>query len=181
MLSLLALASAILHLVLKTRFYQDKNDSGISQALRDTLSDGPTAVNFVVIFICMFGFSFTGGLTGFHLYLMWHNVTTAESFKKSVRNSSCDADDLRGLRAIWYIMTRKRPPSRITADYDGLRYPDEAAILDLIERQDEDDQVAQMSVGAPRPSIVGGRVPPASARVAKYSADQVTGKGDDIV
>lgn len=178
---MVALASAIVHLVLKTRHFQDKNDSGVSEALKDTLSDGPTAANFVIILVALLGFAFTGGLTGFHIYLMWNNVTTAESFKKSFRNASCEADDLRGLRAVAHILSQKRPPSRITSGYTGPRYLDETFILNLIAQQDEDDRVAQISGSGPRPPLVGDRVPPASARVAKLTANHLDKVTDNIV
>jgi palmitoyltransferase ZDHHC9/14/18 len=192
-LATISLASSILHLVLKTNMF--KNDATLGDALVDTLSDGPTAANFVVILVSFFGLAFTAGLCGFHLYLMWNNVTTAESFKKANRNSNSDEDEYRGLRAILYLTTVRRPPSRIAAGYDGPRYPDEAEIAALIEAQDEDDKLAQLQpqpvppppysnaayqlqkhpagsqdpIRASRPPIVG-RVAPAASRVMRLSS-----------
>jgi palmitoyltransferase ZDHHC9/14/18 len=170
-LSAVAVAAAVAHIILKTRDFQRARSLSAVDALGKTLSDGPTAANVIVIVIAALALAFTGGLTGFHLYLMWNNMTTAESFKKANRNSISDSDDLRGLRAIWHLISVKRPDSRITAGYDGPPYPDAREVAALIEAQDEDDALAlPPPAGVDRLPLTGARVPSAASRLAKLSA-----------
>lgn len=112
-LSVVAIGAASAHLVLKTRNFQNEGTPDTWNALGKTLADGPTAANLVVIAVAFLGLLFTGCLSVFHLYLMWHNMTTAESLKKSERNSTCDEDELRGFRAIWFLIKSRRPQSRV--------------------------------------------------------------------
>lgn len=106
-------------------------------AIRKALSTGPTAVNLVLIVLAFLAFLFTAGLTGFHLYLMWNNVTTAESFKRRARNHSCDQDEYRRFKAIFYLQGTTRPPSAVTQGFQGERYPFESDFLRLIDEQVE--------------------------------------------
>lgn len=194
-LATVGIGAAVTHLILKTRDFKATRQISSGEAFLKTMSDGPTAANLVVILIALFGVLFTGGLLGFHLYLMWNNMTTAESFKKANRNSASEEDDLRGPAAIWYLLTVRRPPSRITSDYNGEPYPDAREIAHLIEEQDENDALVRPRVhnnpsaaatnppppppGGPRPPLTGQRVPSASSRVADLSSGFVAkGAGD---
>lgn len=186
-LSAVAVAAAVAHLVLKTRQFTREGDGDALSAFGKTLGDGPTAANVVVIVIGLVGLLFTACLSGFHAYLMWNNVTTAESLKKSNRNSTCDEDDLRGLRAIWFLITTRRPQSRLTVGYEGDSHPDAHDIAMLIEKQEEDDALAQgqtyinpqgdhhPAMDGARPELSGERVPSAASRIAKLSENCAVG------
>lgn len=173
LLSATSIAAAILHLVFKVREFRRPEDVDLGEAFRTALGDQATAANFVVILVALFGSLFTTGLTGFHAYLMWNNVTTAESFKKANRNSACDEDDYRGLRAIIYLCTVPRPESRITADYNGPRYPDEEEIYSLIRKQIEEERQRNGSASgaAKHLGATSTRVPSALSRVIPLPTD----------
>eukprot|EP00177_Eucheuma_denticulatum_P006432 GFKZ01011732.1.p1 GENE.GFKZ01011732.1~~GFKZ01011732.1.p1 ORF type:complete len:373 (-),score=32.43 GFKZ01011732.1:786-1811(-) len=119
---------------------------GYGESLRRALS-GAVAVNLVVILICILALAFTGGLTGFHLYLMWNNVTTAESFKKRNRNGAHVHDDLRGCEAICFLQCTRRDASAVTDGYLGPAYPEEEEITRLVNQQVEEERMAQMEEG----------------------------------
>jgi hypothetical protein len=165
-----AFVTVVLHLVLKIRTYRDRPGVEYSEAIRRAIANGGTAGVFVIIPVALFGFAFAGGLTGFHLYLMWNNVTTAESFKKSDRNAFGREDDLRGPRAVFYLMTAKRPQSRIVEGYRGLRFVGEDEIANAIEKQVEMEKMAQRQPDVSLRSSASTRVPSAKSRVAELSS-----------
>lgn len=154
------IAAAVWHLVAKTAEFADGGTTPYAEALRRTLSNGPTAVNLFLIFLCILAFAFTGGLTGFHIYLMSNNVTTAESFKKSARNSAYEHDDLRGCAAIYFLQCSQRPVSAISQGFSGDPYPDYDLIQELIAKQIEEESIAQQSAPAAQAS--------SSGRMAKF-------------
>lgn len=147
--SLTGIVSSILHLVWRTSAELEADDAiGYGKALRRTLSDGATAIDLPLILLSMLVLAFAGGLTGFHLYLMGCNVTTAESFKKSNRNGAYETDDLRGCHAMLFLQCTKRPHSSVTQRFPGPKYPDEDLIAQLIAEQVEDEHVAMMHTPA---------------------------------
>jgi palmitoyltransferase ZDHHC9/14/18 len=169
-LSATAISVVVLHLVFKVRKYSNRPNLQLAQAIREAITSGGSAVVFFIIPIALFGFVFSAGLTGFHLYLMWNNVTTAESFKKSDRNAFGREDNLRGPRAVLYLMTAKRPESRIVEGHVGLRYYGEDEIASAIEKQIEMENLAQRQPDSSLLSSVSTRVPSAKSRVSELSS-----------
>lgn len=119
-----------------------------ASSIRRALGFNATAVNIVIILLCLLTLLFTGGLTGFHLYLMSNNITTAERFKKRARNSAHVEDDFRGFRAIGFLQFTRRPASALTQGFIGPAYPEEDEFLRLINDQVEEEKV-----------IMGAQVP----------------------
>lgn len=129
----------------RTEFPQDSYGSSIHRALR---SNG-TSVNIALVLICFLALLFTGGLTGFHILLMFHNVTTAESFKKRARNSTCDDDDRRGWSAMYMLQCTNRQKSALTNTHYGPAYPEEQELTILIDKQVAEEQVLHNSISPP--------------------------------
>lgn len=149
----IAIATSVLTIHWSTAdFRLEFPDESYASSLRRALS-GPIAVNLAIILLSFLAMLFTGGLTGFHLYLMSNNVTTAESFKKRNRNAAHPEDDLRGCRSIFHLQCTRRQPSAVTDGFLGPAYPDEDEILALIDAQVEEERVAQMEIGDPGLSI----------------------------
>lgn len=124
------------------------NDKGMpvpaGQALRTALSSVPIALNLLVILLSLLAFAFTGGLTGFHIYLMSNNVTTAESFKKAQRNSAYEHDDLRGCSAIYFLQCTQRPTSAISRGFSDEPYPDYEQIQNAVLQQMEEERIGRL-------------------------------------
>lgn len=154
----ISIATSVLTIHWSTADFRERfPDDTYGESLRRALS-GPIAVNLVIILISFLALLFTGGLTGFHLYLMSNNVTTAESFKKRNRNAAHPHDDFRGCYAIWYLQCTCRQPSAVTDGFLGPAYPEEDEILTLIDAQVEEERVAQMEGGGPGIPIPPPRV-----------------------
>ncbi|PXF41387.1 Protein S-acyltransferase 8 [Gracilariopsis chorda] len=126
-------------------------------SIRRSLGFKATSVNLVIILLCFLALLFTGGLTGFHLYLMSNNITTAERFKKRARNSAHPHDDYRGLRAIFFLQCTRRPASALTEGFIGPAYPEEDEYLRLIDAQVEEEK-ALLDVPVPSIPIAPPRV-----------------------
>ncbi len=146
--TLIMIVAAIWSIVLKVQFHS-KDSATTGAALRKAFGDGATSVNLFVIVLALLAFAFTGGLTGFHIYLMCNNVTTAESFKKAQRNSAHDHDDLRGCSAIMHLQCTQRPTSAISQGYNDAPYPDFDAIQRLIAEQIEDERLGRLAQSGP--------------------------------
>lgn len=158
-----AITTSVLALHYKTaEFRQAFPDHSYASSIRRALGSGGTSVNVVLILLSVLALLFTGGLTGFHLYLMSHNVTTAESFKKRSRNASQPADDLRGLRAIFYLQCTQRQESAVTHGYMGPSYPEEEELLALIAAQVREEQEAQHGTAQILPGLPPPPMPPAA-------------------
>lgn len=146
----IAIATSVLTLHWTTQSYRDQHPAeSYAQSIRRALGTGGTSVNIVLVFVSFLLLLFTGGLTGFHLYLMSHNVTTAESFKKRARNSFLPSDDLRGISAILLLQGNRRQASALTDGYLGPAYPEEHEMLALIDAQVAEERVAQAAVLQP--------------------------------
>lgn len=142
-----AIATSVLTLYFRTAQFRDPPSSNShASAIRRALSSEGTAVNLILILLCFLSLLFTGGLTGFHLYLMSNNVTTAESFKKRARNSACVEDDFRGCSAIYMLQCTRRQDSALTSAHCGPAYPEEQEFLTLIDNQVAQERVAQASM-----------------------------------
>lgn len=141
-----AIATSVLTLHWTTAHFREEfPNETYASSIRRALSSGGTAVNIGLVLLCLLSFVFTGGLTGFHIYLMANNVTTAESFKKRARNSSDPMDDLRGCAAMINLQCTKREGSALIDGLDGPAYPDEAEFVALVNAQVEEDRDAQPS------------------------------------
>lgn len=134
-----AIATSVLTIHFTTAHFRSEHpDESYASSIRRALGNRGTSVNIILVLLCFLSLLFTGGLTGFHLYLMSNNVTTAESFKKRARNSAHAHDDLRGCAAIWMLQCTTREESALTNTHIGPAYPEEQDLLTLI-----DNQVAQ--------------------------------------
>lgn len=152
----LAITASVLTLHLTTAQFRDSHpDESYASSIGRALRTNGTAVNILLVLLCFLAFLFTGGLTGFHLYLMSQNVTTAESFKKRARNSASDADDLRGCASIYMLQCTRRQDSAVTDTHAGPAYPEEEEFLRLIDAQVAEERDAQASVlNPPRVCVV---------------------------
>lgn len=146
--TLVMMVAAVWSIIIKVQFHSGGGPT-TGVALRKAFTDGATAVNLLVILLALLAFAFTGGLTGFHIYLMCNNVTTAESFKKAQRNSAHNHDDLRGCAAILYLQCTRRPTSAISQGYNDAPYPDFESIQRLIAEQIEDERLGRIAQGGP--------------------------------
>ena len=146
--TLIMMVAAVWSIILKVQIHS-ANGPVDGTALRRAFTDGATSVNLLVILLALLAFAFTGGLTGFHIYLMWNNVTTAESFKKAQRNSAYEHDDLRGCSAIMHLQCTQRPISAISQGYMDAPYPDYDEIQRLIAEQIEDERLGRIAQGGP--------------------------------
>ena len=150
----LAISASVLTLHWTTAQYRESHpDESYGESIIRALRSGGTAVNLFVVFFSFLAFLFTGGLTGFHIYLMSNNVTTAESFKKRARNSSNPNDDLRGCAAIFMLQCTTRQKSAVTDEHVGPAYPEEEHFIRLIDAQVAEERDAQASVMNP-PRVV---------------------------
>jgi len=113
------ITACIIHLVTKTVDFRNATRpvTSATSALKSTLTDGATAVQLAIIPFCFLAFLFTGGLTFFHLWLMWRNVTTAESFKRTWTVTGNPFSE-RGPRSMWALLCTSKPPSQIKESYD---------------------------------------------------------------
>lgn len=144
---ILVIAISVIVVHWSTQHFREEHPTeGYAASIRRALN-GPIAVNIVLVILAFLAMLFTGGLTGFHVYLMMNNVTTAESFKKRNRNSAHPEDDYRGCQALWYLQCTRRQKSTITDGYLGPAYPEEEEILRLIDQQVEEERLALMDTG----------------------------------
>lgn len=145
-----AITTSVLTLHSTTAHFRNSHPlESYGQSIRRALATNGTAVNMLIVLLCLLSFLFTGGLTGFHVYLMSQNVTTAESFKKRARNSSSPKDELRGCSAMFMLQGSFRQPSAVTEHRLGPAYPEETDFLNLIEAQVAEERDAQASVMPP--------------------------------
>lgn len=145
-----AIATSVLTLHFTTAHYRDEypNEPYLS-SIRRALGDRGTSVNIVLVLLCFLSLLFTGGLTGFHIYLMSNNVTTAESFKKRARNSAHPHDDLRGCAAISMLQCTRRDESALRNGHLGPAYPEEHELLALIDNQVAQERDIQPVISPP--------------------------------
>lgn len=117
--SIVVITACVIHLVTKTVDFRNATmpPTSVTSALKSTLTDGATAVQLAIIPFCFLALLFTGGLTVFHLWLMWRNVTTAESFKRTWTATGNPFPD-RGLWSMWALLCTSKPPSKIKETYD---------------------------------------------------------------
>lgn len=149
---IIAISTSVLTLHWTTQRFRDEFPAeSYAASIRRALGHDGTAVNIALITLCFLGLLFTGGLTGFHIYLMCHNVTTAESFKKRSRNSAAPHDDFRGCKAICFLQCTRREQSAVTQGFLGARYPNEAEITALIDKQVADERQALELTGTHTP------------------------------
>lgn len=147
-------------------FRVEHPEESYGQSILRALRFDGTAINIAIVVLCFLAFLFAGGLTGFHLYLMSQNVTTAESFKKRARNSAHTHDDLRGCSAMYHLQCTRRQASAVTEDHMGPAYPEESELIRLIEAQVTEERDAQASViPAPRACAVAMSESPISDAV----------------
>lgn len=147
----LVITACIIHLVTKTVDFRNATSppTSVTSALKSTLTDGGTAVQLAIIPFCFLAFLFTGGLTVFHLWLMWRNVTTAESFKRTWAATGNPFPD-RGLRSIWGLLCTSKPPSKIKETYD------ETAALAARDAADAVTAATAASVAAAAAAVAAG-------------------------
>lgn len=145
-----AIATSVLTIHFTTAHYRGEfpNEPYLA-SIRRALGYGGTSVNIVLVFLCLMSLLFTGGLTGFHIYLMSNNVTTAESFKKRARNSAHAQDDLRGCAAICLLQCTQRDESALTNGHTGPAYPEERELVALIDSQVAQERDTQSVISPP--------------------------------
>mmetsp|Transcript_12233 Transcript_12233/g.37326 ORF Transcript_12233/g.37326 Transcript_12233/m.37326 type:complete len:320 (+) Transcript_12233:269-1228(+) len=102
-------------------FQKDFDLTGPRAALR-ALNDGGMWMLIPVIILAILVFIFTGFLTGFHLFLMYNNMTTAEKFKRTFASRKDNPYPKKGFANIRLNLLSKKPASKIMTGYTGPKW-----------------------------------------------------------
>eukprot|EP00183_Erythrolobus_madagascarensis_P001200 CAMPEP_0185847448 /NCGR_PEP_ID=MMETSP1354-20130828/2719_1 /TAXON_ID=708628 /ORGANISM="Erythrolobus madagascarensis, Strain CCMP3276" /LENGTH=374 /DNA_ID=CAMNT_0028547743 /DNA_START=179 /DNA_END=1303 /DNA_ORIENTATION=+ len=124
LLCVYVMATIVLQLTLNTRRFLSLNaddaEYSTAEAFASALGFWGSGVLLVVFVFVLLAFGFTGGLTGFHLFLMWRNVTTNEFIKKTYgKRNELNPYEERGVGAWSERLMARKTHSKLKREYDG--------------------------------------------------------------
>uniref|UniRef100_A0A7S0ZBH6 Palmitoyltransferase n=1 Tax=Timspurckia oligopyrenoides TaxID=708627 RepID=A0A7S0ZBH6_9RHOD len=136
-LLIFVIATCILQLSLNTKRFLDLNQEMIStaEAFSEALAFWGSGVLIAVIVYAFLAFGFTAGLTGFHLFLMWKNLSTNEFIKKTYgKKNEMNPFPDRGVNAWRSRLLTSKTQSKVKIGYNGPKLDDDENMNDLIQR-----------------------------------------------
>jgi len=120
-LCVVVMATIALQLVLSTqRFHGEDPSRTTAEAFARALAFWGAGVTILVFVLALLAFGFTAGLTGFHIFLMWRNVSTNEFIKKTYgRKNEHNPFVERGPSALCERLCTTKTHSKLKVGYEG--------------------------------------------------------------
>eukprot|EP00188_Purpureofilum_apyrenoidigerum_P001777 Plantae.Rhodophyta-Purpureofilum_apyrenoidigerum.ctg20113.p1 GENE.Plantae.Rhodophyta-Purpureofilum_apyrenoidigerum.ctg20113~~Plantae.Rhodophyta-Purpureofilum_apyrenoidigerum.ctg20113.p1 ORF type:complete len:269 (-),score=25.40 Plantae.Rhodophyta-Purpureofilum_apyrenoidigerum.ctg20113:722-1435(-) len=116
------IGTSLLSIVWKSLTYKRDFDITSPLATLRALNNGGMWMLIPVIIFTILAFVFTGFLTGFHVFLMYNNMTTAEKFKRTFESRKDNPYPKKGFANIRRNLSSKKPLSKITTGYTGPKW-----------------------------------------------------------